>query len=328
MAETNFLKIDVSQLLDLEHLRNGYLIYGEGIDSLMDVALNIVLKKVCMSGSGCGTCPKCKKVLSGNYVDVMTIEGENGSIKIDQIRKVGEFIANRPLEGQRKFVIIKDAATMVEQAQNSLLKNLEQPPEDTTFLLLSPSINGILPTIQSRCVLLSFRAMEEEKIAAILAKDYGVSTVQGKLIARLSGRKLLSAIALAKQEDYFAFRDKILKEMTYRYLATRNFATSGMQAVLEEEEKNIEKAITINILFLRDMLLYKQLQNSKYLYNIDQMASIRRFCSSMTCSQLMRAIDVLERTKQNVIRSKGLNLSLALQDMLIRILEVKNICPM
>lgn len=328
MAEEKFSKIDVSQILDVEHLRNGYIIYGEGLESLMEVALNIVLQKVCLLQSGCGTCPKCKKVLSGNFVDMMVIEEENGSIKIDQIRQVGEFIANRPMEAQRKFVIIKNASAMVEQAQNSLLKNLEQPPQDTTFLLLSQSINGILPTIQSRCVMLSFRSMPEEQIAAILAKDYGVSTVQGKLIARLSGRKLLSAIALAKQDDYFAFREKILQEVTYRYLSTGNFATSGMQAILEEEEKNIEKAIGINILFLRDMLLYKQLQNSKYLYNIDQMAAIHRFHNKMTCSQLMRAIDVLERTKQNMIRSKGLSLSLALQDMLIRILEVKNICPM
>jgi DNA polymerase-3 subunit delta' len=105
----------------------------------------------------CGTCAACQRIARGMHPDVVLVEpGDNGSIKIDQVRDVIDRAAYRPFEGKRRVVIIDHAEALVSAAQNALLKTLEEPPASSVFVLLTAMPDLLLPTVRSRCIRLAF----------------------------------------------------------------------------------------------------------------------------------------------------------------------------
>jgi DNA polymerase-3 subunit delta' len=113
----------------------------------------------------CGTCAICTRISRGVHPDVLiVVPGDNGSIRIDQIRDVVERTAYRPFEGRRRVVILDEADTMAAAAQSALLKTLEEPPSSSTFILVTSRPDMLLPTVLSRCPRLRFQATAGETI--------------------------------------------------------------------------------------------------------------------------------------------------------------------
>ena len=109
----------------------------------------------------CGRCAACQRIARGVHPDVLVVEpGENGSIKVDQIREVIDRSGYRPFEGRRRVVIIEHAEALMAAAQNALLKTLEEPPASSLFMLLTAIPDLLLPTVRSRCIRLTFAADE------------------------------------------------------------------------------------------------------------------------------------------------------------------------
>ncbi|MGH9310373.1 MAG: DNA polymerase III subunit delta' [Vicinamibacterales bacterium] len=122
----------------------------------------------------CGHCAACRRIARGVYADVMMIEpGETGSIKVDQVRVAIERSGYRPFEGRRRIVIIDEADAMVPEAQNAMLKTLEEPPAASTFVLVTSRPDMLLPTVLSRCQRLRFGPLAAEEVAAVLKRDHG-----------------------------------------------------------------------------------------------------------------------------------------------------------
>lgn len=131
----------------------------------------------------CGSCPSCQRIARGVHPDVAIVEpGSSGSIKVDQVREVVDRSAFRPFEGKRRVVIIDDAEAMVDQAQNALLKTLEEPPPASVFLLVTARPDALLPTVRSRCPLLRFRPLSPEDVAAALLRA-GLKEPEARAVA-------------------------------------------------------------------------------------------------------------------------------------------------
>lgn len=120
----------------------------------------------------CGTCAACTRIARGVHADVIVVEpGENGSIKIEQIRDVIDRAGYRPFEGRCRVVIIDGAEALVTSAQNALLKTLEEPPSASIFILVTAQPDLLLPTVQSRCPRLRFAPMAAaDLVAALVAR--------------------------------------------------------------------------------------------------------------------------------------------------------------
>jgi DNA polymerase-3 subunit delta' len=131
----------------------------------------------------CGTCPTCTRIARGVYPDVIIVEpGDNGSIKIDQVRDIIDRAGFRPFEGQRRAVIIDDADRLVPAAQNALLKTLEEPPPSSVFMLVTSRPDTLLPTVLSRCPRLRFRSLSSADVAAALMRN-GRSESEARAVA-------------------------------------------------------------------------------------------------------------------------------------------------
>jgi DNA polymerase-3 subunit delta' len=145
----------------------------------------------------CGVCASCTRIARGVHPDVLIVEpGDNGAIKVDQVRDIVDRAAYRPFEGKRRVVIVNDADVMVAHAQNGLLKTLEEPPSLSVFVLVTSRPDMLLATVRSRCIRLTFAAAAHveldhdacETAGRVLAQTASASAAPG---ARLESAKLL-----------------------------------------------------------------------------------------------------------------------------------------
>ena len=161
----------------------------------------------------CGVCAACTRIDRGLHPDVVVIEpGDSGVIKTDAVREVIERAGYRPFEGRRRVVIIDQADALWANAQNALLKTLEEPTSSSVFILVSARADSLLATVQSRCVRLRFHELGPEDVAVVLMRK-GVDDAKAHAIAALANGSL-GAVEAENAEELVAARDDALRLLT------------------------------------------------------------------------------------------------------------------
>ncbi len=139
----------------------------------------------------CGTCASCTRIARLVHADVFMVEpGDTGVIKVDQVREVIERTAYRPFEGRRRVVIVDEADALVAEAQNALLKTLEEPPAASMFVLVTARPDELLPTVRSRCQRLRFGRLSPGDIAAVLMEKHDYSPTDAHAAASVADGSL------------------------------------------------------------------------------------------------------------------------------------------
>lgn len=143
-------------------LSHSYIVVGDGTRFYADKIIKWVL---CLQEhSACGSCLPCSKLASENHPDVLFISPDGASVKIHQIESMQSFVYVKPFESDKKIVAIERGDLMTEQAQNRLLKTLEDPPMGTLILIMVQDISMLLDTILSRCQVIDMTSLKEEDI--------------------------------------------------------------------------------------------------------------------------------------------------------------------
>jgi DNA polymerase-3 subunit delta' len=144
----------------------------------------------------CGRCAACTRIARGVHADILVIEpGDTGSIKVDQVRQAIDRAAYRPFEGRRRVVMVDQADALMSEAQNALLKTLEEPPAASTFVLITARPDVLLPTVRSRCQRLRFGPLSAADVAGVLVRDHGFEAGDARAAAAASGGSVGRAMA-------------------------------------------------------------------------------------------------------------------------------------
>ena len=155
----------------------------------------------------CGECPPCRRIARGLHADVLAVApGDTGTIKVDAVRGVVEQAAYRPFEGRRRVVIVDDADRLVAEAQNALLKTLEEPPPASVFLLVTHRPHLLLPTVRSRCPELRFGSLATDEVVDVLVGECGVAPAAAPAAAATADGSVARALE-AGSDDYLRARE-------------------------------------------------------------------------------------------------------------------------
>ena len=149
-------------------------------------------------GVACGKCSNCTRIAKGQFSDVVEVDnGDIASISIKSIREqVLDLVGYRPFEGQRKVFIIDPADALSVQAQDALLKTLEEPPPASVLILISAYPDSLRPTVLSRCRRVRFAPLTEEDVAQVLTERHGMDAATARSRSRLAEGSVSHALAL------------------------------------------------------------------------------------------------------------------------------------
>jgi DNA polymerase-3 subunit delta' len=176
----------------------------------------------------CGECRSCERIGRGLHVDVIAVAPDDrASIKIDVVRDVLARTSYRPFEGRRRVVLIREADTLEPQAQNALLKSLEEPPPATVFIMTTSVPGALLPTVLSRSMTLRFARLSAADVATVLVRDFEQADGRARALAALADGSVGQALAL-ESADVAVLRETALQLL--RQAAGRGDAQGRLQA--------------------------------------------------------------------------------------------------
>lgn len=192
---------------------NGYIFSGSGNTKNYEYAKLFAKMILCLNGEDgyCGKCKSCLMFDDDNHSDYFEINKDSTeSIKIDEIRNMQEKIIERPITSSKKVYIINNAENMTVEAQNCLLKTLEEPPEFITIILVANNENTILPTIKSRCTKVAFT---EENAKELSEEDKQRYETLEKIFGNIE--KYKSIDLLNKIDVLYKDKDNIFENLDF-----------------------------------------------------------------------------------------------------------------
>ena len=199
----------------IEHLQNAigmdkvshaYIINGPDKSGKMMLAEAFAMALQCEKHGkeACMECHSCRQALGHNQPDIIYVNHEKpNTISVDDIRtQVNNDIDVKPYSSEHKIYIIDEAEKMNQQAQNALLKTIEEPPAYAIIMLLTTNADTFLPTILSRCVTLNIKVVPDEKIKKFLMEKYQIPDYQADVCVAFAQGNVGKAIQLASSDDF------------------------------------------------------------------------------------------------------------------------------
>ncbi|MCR5591003.1 MAG: DNA polymerase III subunit delta [Lachnospiraceae bacterium] len=316
-----------------EHLRaaitsgkvsQAYLITGEwmqGKEYIARVFANALVCENPIDGyDPCGKCKSCIQAQTRNHPDIITVTHDKpNTVSVDDIRE--QIISDaqiKPYQSKYKIYIMNEAEKMTPQAQNALLKTLEEPPEYVVIMLLSTSEAAMLPTIISRCVQLDMRPVDDKLVRKYLMSEIKIPDYQADICVAFARGNIGKARSLAISEDFEEIKNESIRVLKF----IRRMDTADMIKTLkklEEYKLNVDDFLDIMLIWYRDVLLYKATMDADAIVFKEEGANIRKEASVSSYEGIETILRAIEKTKQRL--KANVNFELAMELMLLAIKE-------
>lgn len=246
--------------IKLNKFSHSYIFWGtEGIGKKI-IAKEFSKNILCLNGEENCNCKSCIEFDSDNNPDFQLIEPNEGKVKIEQIREMQRKVAEKPIISNKKVYVINNADTMTTEAQNCLLKTLEEPPEYITIILICSNEDNLLSTIKSRCTRMYFEPLDIYEIRKYVNQNYDGQAISENIL-NLSQGSIGKAIKLNENKDIYENIEKIL-------LSMQNKDLIDIVQMAEEIYKTKEEISSI-LDYMNVILLKLSKQNIKYIKGIE-----------------------------------------------------------
>ena len=245
-----------------------------------------------------------KKKISNPYYKIQMERASN--IKISSIRDINKFLTMNFSDIRYRIILISDAHLMNEEAQNALLKNLEEPPERIIFILCTPYPNLLRETIRSRCWKVPFQPLMEEDITKILTEHFAVEHTLAKEVSPFSGGSVTSALKLIDQ-DFELLRDKTIYILRYSFGRKYHSAVSEFTNILSENSaETLKLVIQMIITWLNDFQKYR-LNVGDYYFN-KYIETLQKFNKRFPNVDIQKTVFNLDRMASSIQNNINQNL--------------------
>jgi len=321
----------------IEHLKNAikmdkvshaYIINGEDNSGKMMLAEAFAMALQCEEGNPepCGNCRSCRQTKERNQPDIIFIgqdemmeEKKTKSISVDEIRTLlNNDIVIKPYSSKYKIYIVDHAEKMNVQAQNALLKTIEEPPAYGVILLLTSNADSFLQTIRSRCILLNIKTVEEEQIKKHLMKKYQVPDYKAEICAAFAQGNVGKAIQLASSDSFNEMKQDVLSlvkkmeevEIYELPLTIKNINTY---------KQSMEEYLDLMTLWYRDVLYLKSTDDVNNLIFKDEVYDIKKQAAKKSFSGIENILQAIELTRTRL--KANVNFDLVIEMLLLAIKE-------
>ena len=260
----------LTQIVESGQVSHSYLFVGEeGIGKFL-FAREFSHMLLCLeegNNKPCQHCQSCIAFESQNHPDFYELSTKEHSIKIEQIRMLQSKLLEKPIVSKRKVYLINDAEKMTKEAQNALLKTLEEPPEYVCIILIVANESALLNTIKSRCTKLMFQPIEEKELEPLLKKTYGMEAIP-PTFRKACGGSIKKALCMYEKKELYQELDNIF----YHKEELSLLDVLGKIDALYQNKEVIEELLEyMNILFFEQAK-----KDKKYLSYIQAVENTKR----------------------------------------------------
>jgi len=270
------------------------------------------------AAGACGKCLSCRMFENGSNPDFITIDPEGDSIGIDNIRDLQSDIYIKPMYSSRKVYLVIDADRMTPQAQNCLLKTLEEPPGYAVFILTVSNYEAMLETIHSRTTRYNFRKNTNSEVMEYIGSRFGNSLKGIDFIVSYADGIIGTAHRLAESDRFISLREKTI-EIILRLMKSGTEDVFEIYAFFDENKDEIDAILDIMLLFFRDLLVAGRTGIQNILINSDKKDIIIDNASRYDSTGIIRVIDVIGKARREI--KHNANFQLVVEVMLMKVQE-------
>lgn len=301
---------------------HAYIINGERGSGKKMLASLYATTLLCEKGGSdpCNICHSCIQAESGNHPDIIWVGHEKpGSIGVEDIRnQVNNTVAIKPYQGPYKVYIIPQADIMTVQAQNALLKTIEEPPEYVVIMLLTENAEVLLPTINSRCVMLKLRNIKDALIKRYLMEKLEVPDYKADICTAFAQGNMGKAIMLANSEHFNEVREEVLQLMRYIHdMEISEIVDAVNRCAVYKLE--ISDYLDIIMIWYRDVLLYKATKDIDKVVFKDQVEYMKEQARKSSYEGIELILESLDKAKARL--KANVNFDLVMELLFLTIKE-------
>ena len=297
-------------------LSHAYILHGERGMGKLNIAKEAAKAIQCESnapektdktGEACGQCKSCHQAESDNQPDIKYVTPAKKTLGVDDIREqINDDALIKPYGSPYKIYIIPKSDTMTVQAQNALLKTIEEPPSYAIFILLAANTDAFLPTILSRCVMLNAKTVSEGEIVNELKSKFGVGDYDAKVAASFAGGNIGKAEKLISSDSFKDSKDSVTDLI-------RNVANGGMDVIAKtvkdlndykDDKEALKDYLDMIRVWFGDVLKFKTTKDDSELVFQESLVEIKQLADHVSFKNINGILDEIEkaeeRTKSNV----------------------------
>ncbi len=312
----------IRNAVSMDQVTHAYILNGERGAGKKLVAKLFATTLLCEEGGPdpCNRCHSCRQAEGGNHPDIIWVTHEKpNSISVDDIREqVNNTIMIKPYQGPYKVYVIDHADIMTPQAQNALLKTIEEPPQYAVIMLLTENAEMLLPTIASRCVMLKLRYIRDILIKKYLMETLKVPDYKADMCTAFAQGNMGRAIMLANSEHYNEIREEAVQTLKYIHEMELNEVIQAVNRI-SSYKLEISDYLDIMVVWFRDVLLYKATRDVDVVVFKEELDSIREQARKSSYEGIQLIITSFDRAKERL--KANVNFELVIELLFLTIQE-------